>query len=184
MGNNMKEVWKSVIGYEGIYEVSNSGRVRSVDCFKTNSLGYVRFVKGREIFGAIDQDGYRKVLLYSNQGDWKKRKAFFVHSLVLTAFRGARPEKSISRHLDGNPSNNYLANLKWGTATQNCEDRDKHGRTYCHPKGDKHPQASLTKSQSEKIKKLKGKFTQEELAKKYGVSRITIHRIWSGKRYL
>lgn len=178
----MNEKWKPISGYEGLYEISNYGNVRSLDCYRTNKLGHVRFVKGKPISGYIDQDGYRRVLLYPLSDNWKNRKKYFVHQLVLENFVGPRTGK-ISRHLDGNPSNNFYKNLKWGTTKENCLDRKRHGTSNKPEKGHNHFQACLTEKQASFIKAQKGKVTQAALAEKFGVSRVTIYRIWSGKRY-
>lgn len=70
-----------------------------------------------------DRDGYKRVELY-NSG---KKKQYLVHRLVLVAFVGACPKGKICRHLDGNPANNKLDNIKWGTYKENEADKAEHG---------------------------------------------------------
>jgi hypothetical protein len=73
---------------------------------------------------ATDSDGYQVVTLYLN-GTRPSRK---VHTLVLEAFVGPRPDGMVTRHLDGDPSNNRLSNIAYGTPRENSLDRVRHGR--------------------------------------------------------
>ena len=120
------ERWLPVNGYEGIYEVSSHGRVRSVDRTVTYSNGQVRRYKGKVRRTPLNQDGYPRVNL-SHQGEDKTRT---VHSLVAEAFIGARPENMEVCHSDGDPTNNHLDNLRYGTPSDNTLDRVKHGRDH------------------------------------------------------
>ena len=130
------ERWKPVTGYEGIYEVSNHGRVRSVDRTITCSDGRVRRHKGKNLSTPLSRDGYPVVSLYT-QGRLKKR---YVHSLVAEAFISARPEGMEVCHNDGDSTNNHLDNLRYGTRSDNMLDRVRHGtnpstaKTHC-PRG-------------------------------------------------
>ena len=130
------EQWKPVNGYEGIYEVSSHGRVRSVDRTVTYSGGRVRRYKGKNLSAPLNPDGYPCVSLYA-QGEKEMR---YVHSLVTESFIGARPEGMEVCHNDGNPANNHLDNLRYGTRSDNMLDRVRHGtnpstaKTHC-PRG-------------------------------------------------
>ena len=127
------ERWKPVTGYEGIYEVSNHGRVRSVDRTITCSDGRVRRLKSKVRSAPLNADGYPCVGLYA-QGEKKMR---YVHSLVAESFIGARPEGMEVCHSDGNKTNNHVANLRFGTQSENTLDRVAHGthheavKTHC-----------------------------------------------------
>lgn len=107
----VKLTWKPVVGYEGIYSVSNIGSIR-------------RDKTKRRIEHDIDYHGYHNVHL-CYQG---KRQKYKVHRLVLEAFVGPCPEGYQTRHLDGNPDNNHLENLCWGTAEDNSKDKVVHQR--------------------------------------------------------
>ena len=120
------EQWKPVNWYEGIYEVSNHGRVRSVDRTGNYSSGQVRRYKGKVRRTPLNQDGYPRVNL-SHQGKDKTRT---VHSLVVEAFIGACPEGMEVCHNDGDPTNNHIDNLRYGTPSDNTLDRVKHGRDH------------------------------------------------------
>ena len=130
------EQWKPVSGYEGIYEVSSHGRVRSVDREITDSRGQARRIKGKVRRTPLDKYGYPTVDLWK-QGKGQTRT---VHSLVTEAFIGPRPEGMEVCHSDGDGTNNRLENLRYGTHSENMLDRVRHGtdrdaaKTYC-PRG-------------------------------------------------
>ena len=118
------EQWKPVHGYEGIYEVSSHGRVRSVDRTVTRSDGQVRHLEGKVLRAALSKrGGYPIVSLYAHG----KNKMRYVHSLVAEAFIGTRPEGMEVCHGDGDPNNNHVENLRYGTQSDNELDKVRHG---------------------------------------------------------
>lgn len=112
------EEWLPVVGYEGLYEVSNRGRVRSLDRF----IGR-RFWPGKQLSLALHTFGYPMVGL-SRQCD---KRVVCVHVLVLQAFVGPRPPGAEACHRNGNPSDNRPENLYWGTHADNMRDMTAHG---------------------------------------------------------
>jgi len=102
------EMWKPIPGYEGYYEVSNLGRVRSLRGGKLLKLNGVRY-----IHVALQIDGVRE-----------DRS---VHKLVLAAFVGPCPIGMLALHRDDVKKNNVLSNLRYGTAEDNCADATKNG---------------------------------------------------------
>lgn len=108
---NTSENWKPVVGYEGMYEVSDHGRVRSLD--RLDSGG--RSIKGRSIIQTLNRYGYPYLDLHLGGG--KKRRS--VHHLVIESFVGPRPEGMQVDHIDNNPENNMLSNLQYVTPKQN-----------------------------------------------------------------
>ncbi|EME18479.1 NUMOD4 motif-containing HNH endonuclease [Rhodococcus triatomae] len=106
----MNEMWLPVVRYMGLYEVSDLGRVRA----ERNGLI-------RKLYR--DPDGYLRVGL-SHDGRSETRG---VHQLVLAAFVGPCPTGFVCRHLDGNPANNGLSNLGYGTRSENNVDAVEHG---------------------------------------------------------
>lgn len=119
----MTETWLPVVGYEGRYEVSSLGRVRS----------RLRDPQGR-VMALVDYEGYKRVTLCAD-GHLKTPQ---VHRLVVDALLlPPLPGQVEIRHLDGNPSNNAAANLAWGTHSENVEDTVRHGthhearKTHC-----------------------------------------------------
>lgn len=101
----MIEEWRPVVGYEGLYEVSNTGQVRSLD--KYDSIN--RFYEGRILKLFADRLGYLRVQLYSNS----KRKSFLVHRLVAQAFIPNPDNLPQVNHRDEDPSNDNVENLEW-----------------------------------------------------------------------
>lgn len=119
------EQWLPVLGWESYYEVSDQGRVRSLDrlaCLGRGGRIGVR--RGRLLAPATDKrSGYRVVSLWASP----VRRSARVHTLVLEAFVGPRPAGLEALHGNGNPSDNRLANLSWNTSTANAADVRAHG---------------------------------------------------------
>lgn len=109
-----KEIWKDIPSLEGYYQVSNFGRVRSLDRYVNNSRGGKRFIKGKLKKTPPSARGYIRLNLY------KKGKVyrFSLHRLVYSLFIGKLIEGLFIDHIDGNPSNNNLSNLRQVTPSQ------------------------------------------------------------------
>lgn len=120
----MEEEWRPVVRYEGWYEVSDQGNVRSIPRIVTNSLGRRRPYPGKSRKKRPDKDGYLKVMLYRN-GECKFP---FVHRMVAEAFIGAIPDGHVVMHLDDNPQNNCVSNLRIATQEENFADMFSKGR--------------------------------------------------------
>ena len=118
----LHEVWRPVLGFEGLYEVSSYGRVRSLSRVRTTPDGQKFKIHGRVLKGGADRDGYRGVNL-PRDGKYYPRK---IHKLVLEAFDGLCPEGMETRHLNGMPFDNRLVNLAWGTRAENRRDIVRH----------------------------------------------------------
>jgi hypothetical protein len=120
----MAEQWLPVKGYEGLYEVSDQGRVKRVEGRVWNRKGYwLTRKEGLRKLG-VDSDGYLIVIL-SKEGVSRTKK---VHQLVLQAFVGDCPDGLQTRHLNGKRNDNRLSNLAWGTAAENMADIERHGK--------------------------------------------------------
>lgn len=119
----MDERWLPVAGYAGLYEVSDRGRVRSLDRVVLKSNGKAQRCKGTVLRVRRVGKNYRGVGLHRD-GQQVTRT---VHSLVLEAFVGPRPTGHQSRHIDGNPAHNELTNLVYGTPKENAADKALHG---------------------------------------------------------
>lgn len=110
-----QEEWKPIPGFPD-YMVSDRGRVVS------HKRGKPKLLNPR-----VRTTGYRSVGL-RNDPKQANPTTLFVHRLVLAAFVGPRPEGLVIRHLDGDPSNNVLGNLQYGTPSENSQDMVRHGR--------------------------------------------------------
>jgi hypothetical protein len=106
------EIWKDVIGYEELYQVSNYGRVKSLAKVKSANTGY--FITKEIILKAGIDCGYKKVVL-TKDGMRSTKK---VHRLVASAFLGDEPNLCVN-HIDFNRSNNNLNNLEWVSILEN-----------------------------------------------------------------
>ena len=106
----MKECWVSIKGYKGIYEVSNFGRVRSLDRYVEGKDGSRRKIKGRMINPTLDRAGYPKVHLSVDN----KKTMYRVHKLVAEHFIEKPLEgKWFVNRKDGDRTNNKVDNLYW-----------------------------------------------------------------------
>lgn len=120
------EVWRPVFGYEGIYEVSDQGRVRSLNRVVHRSDGSTQRSSGRILAQKMGKK-YLAVGL-SKQG---VGRVWNIHHLVCEAFHGQKPDaKSVVRHLNGDRLDNRPENLKWGTAAENTADMLAHGNHF------------------------------------------------------
>lgn len=132
--------WRPVIGYEGLYEVSSDGQVRSIthEVDVSRQGKKIRQVRrGNLRAQATNRKGYKSLLLYKNG----KARSFVVHRLVLEAFVG--PGLGLQAcHNNGIPDDNRVENLRWGSTSDNVLDQVSHGthhharKTHClqgHP---------------------------------------------------
>lgn len=118
------ERWLPIPGYAGLYEVSDLGRVRSLDRTVAHSRpGHSRRLRGRVLTPTIDGRGYPKVVL-CKLGTLRERS---LHQLVLEAFVGPRPCGFVTRHINGDNHDARLTNLAYGTQSENMHDRVRHG---------------------------------------------------------
>lgn len=115
----LDEVWKSIPGYEDVYEASSFGRVRRIAGILTNGHSW----KSRIIRQNSGKQDYLQVSL--SRLNVKKR--WPVHVLVTLAFHGRRPKGKLAAHKDGNNTNNIESNLMWATHKENQNHRWAHG---------------------------------------------------------
>lgn len=116
---NKNEIWKDICGYEGLYQVSNFGRIKSVDRIikntGTKSGEYHVKEKIKKISEYKSRGGYCGVTLYRNNNG----KSYRVHRLVAQAFIPNPENKPEINHIDGNKKNNCVDNLEWVTGEEN-----------------------------------------------------------------
>jgi hypothetical protein len=171
------EEWRAVVGYEGLYEVSSQGSVRSLDRIVLYPDGKPsRNFKGKVLKQCLNvKQRYYGVRL-SKQG---KTKLWLVHQLVAAAFLGNRPEGWVICHGSQGPLCNEINNLSYGTASQNSKDQWRDGTKLY---GEKVFNSKLTAEKVLQIKELRkaGK-TLAELSQKYAISPQRICDIMSGR---
>lgn len=114
----MNEIWKTVKGWEGLYEISSYGRVRKLDYIIQDSLGRKRKCKGYVTTGRIDSLGYPIIDLCKNGKQYRTR----IHRLVAEAFLLNPQGYQYVNHKDLNKTNNRVDNLEWCTPKYNMVD--------------------------------------------------------------
>lgn len=166
------EEWRDIVGFEGKYQVSNMGRARSLDRIVQAPTGPQKW-PGKILKPYVDtSNGYLHVnLALGGSGGGAKKRT--LHSLVLTAFKGAAPAGMEACHNDGNRENPLLSNLRWDTRPNNAADRRRHGTHRAA--------AKLTPQQVEEIRASAG--SSREVAEKYGVASSTIRAVRIGQNW-
>lgn len=109
------EIWKDIVGFEGYYQVSSIGNVRSLDRYVKHNYGGKRFCKGIVLKNILDKDGYHRVNLKVKQKGFSR----FVHRLVCEAFIPNPENKAQVNHINGIKGDNRLSNLEWSTIYEN-----------------------------------------------------------------
>jgi len=174
----MKEVWKDIPRYEGLYRVSDMGRVKSLNRTIKRKDGRKILLRGRVLKQYAIRSGYLMVSLCKDC----KANHELVHRLVLYAFVG---KKSLDcNHINGDKTKNELTNLEYCTKSQNIKHAFDLGiKDYV---GDKHPGKKLSSEKVLQIRSLylSGKYSHSDLAKMFKVSKPNIssivnRRTWS-----
>lgn len=127
----MKEIWKPVKNYEGLYEVSNTGYVRSIDRTVIAKNGASKKLKGKELFFTISKVDKNNHLPRASVQLWKNNQSrlIYVHRLVAEAFIPNPDNKETVNHKDGNPLNNCVDNLEWASYSEQMYHAYKTGLT-------------------------------------------------------
>ena len=174
--DDIPEVWKPIPKHDG-YEASSLGRIRSVD----RVLADGRSWSGKIMKPKISRGYAVLALSLGSKGNYRHCG---VHVLVAEAFHGERPSTQYQiAHGDGDPMNNCPSNLRWATALENAQDRDRHGRT-AKPKGSAHGMSKLTEQTVIEMRKLKQQgLTVDDLAAQFSISRWTVFDAISGRTW-
>ena len=165
----MEEVWKDVVGFEGIYQVSNLGKVKSLKFGKEKYLSITK-----------SSIGYLNTKLQLN----KKNKSFLVHRLVAETFIKNEFNKPCVNHINGIKTDNRIENLDWCTHKENTEHSLKNDlrKTGCN-----HKQSKLSLKDIEYIRKnykyRDEEFSGKKLSEKFNVSHTCISQIIKNKTY-
>jgi len=172
----MKEVWKDIINFEGIYKVSNLGRVKSLRRIRTCAHG--GFSKTIILKGRVNPDGYIHVSLHN-----KKIKDISIHRLVALMFISNPENKPQVNHRDGNRQNNKVDNLEWVTIKENVCYSFTMG-WHVGNFGVKNGGCKLAEKQVRQIRKLLQKgFRHNYIAKLFNISRTNVTNIKNRKRW-
>ncbi|MCI1958982.1 MAG: NUMOD4 motif-containing HNH endonuclease [Clostridia bacterium] len=175
-----QKIWKDVKNYEGLYQISNLGEVKSLSKKVGKGKGYIKPEK--ILKQTISKDGYFKVTLCKDG----KTKYFRVHRLVAQAFIPNLEDKPVVNHIDENKLNNYVDNLEWVTEEENKlysynihkEEFDDISRKNVKKAINKVTQNILAYKNGEFIGEYKGK---ESCAKEIGISPKTIYNRLNGR---
>jgi len=172
-----KEIWKQIPDFRG-YEVSNFGNVRSWnDRYRYSGKERPLAKEPHPLKPHAVFRGRLAVALIRN----RKHHSITIHRLVLLAFVGPCPKGMESCHYDGDPTNNYLSNLRWDTRQANWIDRRRHGN---HGMGSQHGRARLTEYQVKRIRQFfECGFNYYELAETFKIGRTTIGHIINGRTW-
>ena len=173
----MTEIWKPVPGWEDSHEVSDHGRVRTIARKMTDTKGVVRRYPIRLPKGRIDATGYHRYKLCCD----RRKEEYKTHQLVAWAFLGPQADGIHVCHNDGNPLNNHISNLRYGTSADNMADRRRHGND---PIGINNPRAILNEWQVRLVRRLKGRRgCTYAMTKHWGVGKTTLYQIQTGKNW-
>lgn len=151
----MTENWLPIPGFEGRYEVSDLGRVRSH--------------QGRLLRPGLASHGYYTVAL--------QQQSYTLHQLVLLAFVGPRPDGMVARHLSGVKADSRLANLEWASTTRNLQDIKWH-----NPPNGTNRKLTPAAASAIKARLLSGDPT-DAIGREFGVSGRTVRYIRSQERH-
>lgn len=168
------EEWRPVVGHEGLYEVSDHGRVmsirRTVTVYSARFAGpCTRRVEPRILKESLS-GGYARLVLSRD----RIKRGVAAHTLVLEAFVGPAPPNHETAHFDGDRGNNMLTNLRWATKADNAKDKIRHGTVI---RGEKVKRATLTDHQAGEAKRrLRLGHRQVDIARDLGVTKFVI---WS-----
>jgi len=172
----MTETWKNIDDFPG-YEVSDAGRVRSVDRIVKASDGRMIPVKGRVLAPGKGLTGYLSVNLWRNN----RQSQNYVHRLVATAFLGKPSANLQVNHIDCDKANNALSNLEWVTRHANMQHAVTNG--LCGS-GERNSASKLTTAQVIEIRKASNDGERQgKIAAHFGISQSAISAIVTGKTW-
>jgi len=176
------EIWKDVSGYEGIYQISNHGRVRSLPRLIKIGINSFKYVD-LKILRQNRRNHYYSVNLYK---PGEQTKTLMIHRMVAIHFKRSprNPEKNIVNHKDCNKLNNHHSNLEWVTHTGNCRHARNNGRIKVpFTRGENNGRSILTESKVLEMISFFGKKNNVQISKIFGVSKNTVLDIKSGRTW-
>ena len=166
----MTEIWKDIQGYEGLYQVSNLGRVKSL----------TKRYKDVECLKFYEWDGYKIVGLHKN----RQRTAYRVHRLVALAFVPNEQGKPQVNHINGDKSDNRASNLEWCTGSENMKHAYSNGLQQINTEAANRAKRILTDDQVNRIRDLLASgLSTREVARVCGVGKTLVSNIKQNKAY-
>lgn len=179
IGSLEREVWKDIVDYEGSYQVSNKGNVKSLDRItKTKNNKKILYV-GKLLNPPVNNKGYKLVALYKNS----KAHGIAIHRLVAQAFIPYEVDKLHVNHKDGNKLNNNTTNLEWVTPKENTRHAIANKlMTFDHLNGERNGRSKLEEYQIKEIRYLyyTTNISNSRLGERFDV---TAENIWNIVNY-
>lgn len=175
----MQEQWLPVDGFEGIYEVSNLGRLKSCARARKTKGNGVAYLPERIRIPNVKREGYAFFSLYKEA----KYKVMYLHRIVAIAFIENPLNLQQVNHIDGDKLNNCASNLEWLSASDNCRHAIEE-KLYVTAKGESAGNAVLTEADVLEIRRLAAAgVMQKDIAKNYSVKRQAITKIVNRQRW-
>ena len=163
------EEWRPVVGYEGVYSVSNQGRVVRVKSSSGTQAG-------RILKDSLNVYGYPTV----NLSKGSKTHLYRTHRLAAAAFIGPCPDDEGVNHIDGNKRNNCVENLEYVTQAENSRHASRLGLLV---RGERVHCSKLTEDDVFSIRGLLGEHKQKDIGRMFGVGQVCVHNIAAGKTW-
>lgn len=171
--NDSVEIWKPVLGWEGLYEVSSEGRVRSLDRLIECKDGRLMRWRGKLLTPTVNRGrGGHLSVHFRDRGRGERRE---VQGVVCGAFHGPKPGPGlVAAHWDGNPANNRAGNLRWTTQKENMADARRHGTLATRSNG--RPDAYSSETLAAAVSRFSSGGGIRDVMREYGVSQRTAYR--------
>lgn len=179
--NNSNEIWKDIPGYEGYYQASSLGRIKSLGITINSGKAGFRFKEGRVRKLCIMPNGYHHIFLHKE----RVFKQHYVHRLIAQTFIENPENKRYVNHINGIKTDNAVDNLEWCTGHENMRHAAQNGLLKIH-RGEKMGRSVLTEKQAQEIKDLSKMMRVCDVMKRLNipdnkrhlVANIACGRIW------
>jgi DNA-directed RNA polymerase specialized sigma subunit len=175
------EIWKDIEGWQGMFKISNFGRVKSLERFNTltrKGTTFKSFIEEKILRISTDKVGYKIISLESSLKQAKK--TYKIHRLVAIHFIQNPENKPMVNHKNGIKSDNRVENLEWSTSKENCVHAHENNLVDIS-KGENHYRSKLTERTVFEIKY--GKFegmSHSQIGKMFGIKRLQVLKIRNG----
>lgn len=176
----MNELWKDIPNYEGLYQASNMGNIRSLDKIVPKwNKPYKRKIKGRVLKKHKANGGYNVVALHKN----KNQKTYKVSRLIGITWKDNPDNKPEINHKNSIRTDDRAENIEWCTRSENV--KHSYDKGNANQKGEKNAYSKLTKKKvlSIRDKYDSGKYSQIELSDMFNISKTTIHNVVKRKTW-